>query len=203
MRSTTAAGALLCTSAMLMTGTAFADPQLHDGFYMKLGGNLGWASVSESYDVGGSDMSISGFQVGEDFLFGGSVIPGLAIGGGLIGGHAPSPSADFGGTSVELDGTLHFIDLTAFVDYYIAADGGFHLTGFLGYAFLDFTRSGGASSGNDPGGPAFGFGAGYDFWVGNEWSIGPYARFMYGALSAEGYKDSYISPVIGAEFVLN
>jgi hypothetical protein len=39
-------------------------------------------------------------------------------------------------------------------------------------------------------------GAGYDFWVGDEWSIGPMLRFDYGAFTLETGGEGVSYPTI-------
>jgi hypothetical protein len=67
----------------------------------------------------------------------------------------------------------------AAVNYYFDPTAGGYVQGLLGFAALDAVSSDGSSGGNDPTGPVFGIGGGYDFWVADEWGIGPNLRLMY------------------------
>ena len=53
----------------------------HDGFYMHVGAGLGYYSLSSSGGL--IDEELSGLTKSFSFLIGGSVIPGLAVGGGF------------------------------------------------------------------------------------------------------------------------
>jgi hypothetical protein len=43
-------------------------------------------------------------------------------------------------------------------------------------------------------------GVGYDFWVGNEWSIGPMFRIAYAPMSIEETSVNAIAPALLATF---
>ena len=175
----------------------------HDGFFFRIGLNFGVGSLSNDVTSFGEE-SISGFALGNDFLFGGTPVPGLVIGGGLMSTYGPKPKYELAGVERELDGTLYMFGLAGFVQYYIDPHEGFHIQAFAGYGALDFVTDAGQSGGNDPHGPFFGGGLGYDFWVGDQWSIGPFGRVLYGTMSAEGSDSvSYLYPSIGAAFTLH
>jgi hypothetical protein len=53
---------------------------------------------------------------------------------------------------------------------------------------------------NGPGGPIFGAGVGYDFWVADEWSIGVMGRFAYAPLKENDVTYRTIDPAILATF---
>ena len=175
----------------------------HDGFFFRIGVNFGLGSLSSDSTTFG-DESISGFTSGTDFLFGGTPVPGLVIGGGLVSTIAPGPKYELRDQEIELDGTLYMFGLMGFVNYYIDPHEGFHLQAFAGYGALDFVTDAGQSGGNDPHGPFFGGGLGYDFWISDQWSIGPFARVLYGTMSSEGADSvSYLYPSIGVAFTLH
>ena len=77
--------------------------------------------------------------------------------------------------------------LGPFVDYYPDETGGFHLQGFVGYAQVAFeTQSAGRSKeSQQPDGLALAGAAGYDFWVGDQWSLGLLFRVLYAPLSVD------------------
>src|SRR6188474_2336923 len=71
----------------------------HDGFYLRLGGGLGYVADSvESEDlpfVGGTiEASLTGGAFATDVALGGAVAPGLIIGGGWFAETMPSPSGN-------------------------------------------------------------------------------------------------------------
>jgi len=205
-----------CAAAMVFAaGSAKADPRTHDGFFLRLGLNLGPAFVTESYEVngqsGGEDLKISGFSTGFDVLLGGTPVPGLVIGGGLLGVATSNPTLKQGDVEVEADGTMLLAGAAAFVNYHFDPTQGFNLQGLVGYGALDYVDSDGGSGGNDPTGILFGIGAGYDFWISDEWSIGPFGRVLMGSLSSEasagGFtaeaSEFYLYPNLGVAFTLH
>ncbi|HTA93659.1 MAG TPA: hypothetical protein VK745_28970 [Polyangiaceae bacterium] len=195
---------------MVIAGTASADPHTHDGFYFR--GATGFGYVSSSYSVSGSALTapsatLGGVGIGFDAWFGGSPIPGLAIGGGLTGYDVPSPSAKSGGVSQSFDGHLTLSVVALFGDYYFDPTKGLHLEALVGYGVLSAQASDGTTSTNDPTGLALGVGFGNDWWVSDEWSIGVLGRFIYAPLSysADGVTQKYstITPALMATFTYN
>jgi hypothetical protein len=198
--STTVKGALFAATLaapILVAGGAKAEPRTHDGFYMQLDTGLGYLSSSVSVDgaTSGQDVSFSGVAVPFEALFGGTVGP-VVIGGGLLVDYTLSSSQSVGGVSSNLSGTtLWLIAAEAFADIYPDPHGGFHVRPFLGYASLTATCDN--CNGNSPGGPIFGAGVGYDFWVGDEWSIGVLGRFAYAPLS---YSVTVLNTTVSANY---
>lgn len=192
-----------------------ADPEAggahtHDGFYFRMGLNFGPIIMKENLEGGGAtgpDIKYSGLHSGFDLMFGGTPAPGLAIGGGLIAGWTSDPKVELGGQSATAKGTLVFSGIALFGDYYLDPHKGLHILGLLGFSSVDFIPDEGSNSGKNPSGIMFGAGVGYDFWIGNEWSVGPVGRVIYSSMSAEenGVKDkvSYLYPSIGVAFTLH
>lgn len=199
-----AAGAALVVSAW--SGTALAQDggeRTHDGFFLRLGLDFGPLILNEEGE-GLGEADYSGLHVGSDLLLGGTPVDGLVIGGFLTAARTSDPTVKAGGGEATLDGTLIFAGIGAFVSYYLDPQQGFHLQGRFGFAALDFITDDGRSGGNDPTGIMLGLGAGYDFWIGSEWSVGPFARVLYAPLSSESggvtVDYTYIFPSIGAAF---
>jgi outer membrane autotransporter protein len=200
-----------CAAAMVFAaGSAKADPQTHDGFFLRLGLNLGPSFTTAQVEAGGQEgpeQKLSGFTTGFDLLLGGSPMPGLVIGGGLLGATTSDPKIEVGDFEGEGDGTLIFGAAAAFANYYFDPQQGLHIQGLVGFAFLDSVSSEGQSGGNDPTGIGLGLGVGYDFWISDEWSIGPFGRILYGSLGAsEGplsVSYTYLYPNVGVAFTLH
>jgi hypothetical protein len=189
-----AAVAMVC-----MAGTAKADPKTHDGFYLQLDVGLGYLSTSvEAPAPLNTEITYSGVTIPSALLLGGTVGP-VVIGGGFFGDYAPSPSVEVGGQSGDVDASLTLIGVGIFADFYPDPHGGLHFQPFIGYAALEATRDG-DSSGSDPTGPVFAIGAGYDWWVADEWSIGVMGRFAYAPLSYEDVSFNTIAPAVLATF---
>ncbi|MCC6900620.1 MAG: autotransporter domain-containing protein [Polyangiaceae bacterium] len=176
----------------------------HDGFFFRIGLNGG--PLMLSWDAP-SDPKWSGFQSGFDLLIGGSPVDGLAIGGALIANRTTDPTYEVGGAESTWKGSMLFAGLALFADWYLNPHEGLHFQGLVGFAAVDFVSDSGQSGGNDPTGTMFGLGAGYDFWISNQWSIGPFGRVIYSSVSAEAggatAKYSYLYPSIGVAFTLH
>ncbi len=176
-------GATLCGAAF-MAEDAKADPMTHDGFYLHLDVGLGYLSTSGE-PLPGFEEKVGGLSVPSSLLLGGTVGP-VVIGGGFLWHYLPSPTYSLNGTDADssLDISMNGFGIGMFADIYPDPKSGLHFLPFVGYGGLNLTVEGN-DSGNDPLGLLLALGAGYEFWVGNEWSIGPMLRFDYGAFSIE------------------
>lgn len=191
--SLTAAGVVLGTPAL-----AQAAPRTHDGFYLQLDIGLGYLSTSA--EAGGSTIKYSGVTVPSALWLGGTVGT-LVIGGGFFTDYAPSPSASLnGGNSIELtDVSMYLIGLGIFADYYLDAHGGLHFQPFLGWGGLETSYQGNAG-GSDPTGLVLAIGGGYDWWLGEQWSVGVLGRIAYAPLKLNEVSYSTIAPALLATF---
>jgi hypothetical protein len=187
-----------CAAAMVFAaGSAKADPQTHDGFYLQLDVGLGYLSTTA--EVLNTEITYSGVTIPSALLIGGTVGP-VVIGGGFFGDYAPSPSAEVGGTSMELeDVSLTLIGIGVFADFYPDPHGGLHFQPFVGWGGLT-ASSEGRDSGSDPTGLVLAIGAGYDWWVADEWSIGVMGRFAYAPLKLDDVSYNTIAPAVLATF---
>ena len=186
-------GAALCAGVGLSSEARAAD-MTHDGFYLQLNTGLGYLSASDEFD-----SSLSGVTIPGSLLIGGTVGP-VAIGGGFFGDYAPSPSASINGEDVELeDVTMTLIGIGVFADIYPNPREGLHFQPFVGWGGLERSYKG-DSGGSDPTGLVLALGVGYDFWVGDEWSIGPMFRMAYAPLSIEETSVDAIAPALLATF---
>jgi opacity protein-like surface antigen len=165
----------------------------HDGFYFRIGPNFGpliGTAKIEAAGLSGGESDYSGFTYGGDLMFGGTPAPGLVS-----------------GAEGTADGTLIMAATALFANYYLDPTQGLFFQGLAGFAVVDFVTAGGQSSGDDPTGFVFGAGAGYDFWIGDEWSVGPLARVVYAPTSSESggvtSKFNYLFPSIGVGFTLH
>jgi hypothetical protein len=166
----------------------------HDGFYMHAGAGLGYYSLSSSGGV--YDEELSGLTKSFAFLIGGSVIPGLAVGGGFTLDHASSPTYTIDGQELELaDVSQMLLSIGPFVDFYPDPQGGLHFQGMVGWGGVE-TSSSGNVGGSDPTGVVFTLGGGYNFFFADEWSVGALARLSYASLSLNDTSYSALSPAL-------
>jgi hypothetical protein len=120
-------------------------------------------------------------------LLGGTVGP-VVIGGGFLYDMVNSPSYEVNGQDGnpgDVDISLYLIGIGPFVDVYPDPTSGLHFLGFFGWGGLEASVEGNVG-GSDPTGLVAVIGAGYDFWIADEWSVGPLARFTYAPLSLNG-----------------
>lgn len=172
-----------------LASTAAAEPHEHDGFYLGVTGGLGY--YSSSADQG----SFSGLTLPSmSLMMGGTIIPGLAVGGGFFVDYSSGATVEQAGQSVDIPGAQMVIGLGAFADYYLdARKGGLHFQGFLGWGGLEETEGAG---GSDPTGLTIFAGAGYDMFITDELSVGGLARLVYGSHSLGDQSFTTIAPAV-------
>lgn len=176
-------GALVAVSVLLVPASALASkPETHDGFYFRAGMGAGYLSNSVSFDPDPAqgDVSQAGAGVAGMLLLGGTVADGLVLGGGNMGAHFFKPTVTTGNVDSDPEGDFAVNIVGPFVSWYPDPKQGLHGLLMLGFAT--------AADGNDAtSGAATGFGlglgVGYDFWIGEEWSLGVLGRFQYQSLS--------------------
>jgi hypothetical protein len=147
----------------------------HDGFYLRM--SLGGGSITaegDRFDSAGvrSDYQFKGNAISADLLIGGSPLPGFVIGGAYLTNYAARERTE---ESEGGDAGMSFGMIGPFIDVYPNPHGGFHLGGMLGpaatVAYDDRYEE--QTS-------AVGFGGalwlGYDFWIGEQWSLGGVLR---------------------------
>ena len=197
-KSTILAAALTACGVLAIAGEAAAEPRTHDGFQFR--GTVGPGYLSTSASQGGADETIKGVSGAFDAYFGGTPVTGLVIGGTFGWATAFGPSISLNGQSFTGSGStsLSLLTVGPYVNYYLDPADGLYFLGMIGYGVESYTQNG--ASGNSPGGPAFALGAGYDFWVANEWSLGVLGKFTYGSLSLNSVTYSTISPAIMFSF---
>ncbi len=204
-------GAFIGLGVSAIAGVASAEPMTHDGFYFRGAAGLGYlkSSVSVSGPSLASETGISygGLAIGFDAWFGGSPVPGLAIGGGITTYDVPSYTVKSDGFSETGAGHLTLSVVAAFGDYYFNPNQGLHAEALLGFGVLGAQDNSGNVSDVTPAGLALGVGFGNDWWVSDEWSIGVLGRFIYAPLSYSSggvtEKFSTITPALMATFTYN
>jgi hypothetical protein len=183
---------------------------IHDGFYLSFGLGLGLASGSAEPSDGvlaGETLEVSGLGVLTQLAIGGTVAPGLVIGGGLYGASIPSPeySAEVGGVSFDDEGEASAVSqIGPFVAYYFSPGSGGHLFGAPVFSVVTGGEAKEYSSEiPETSGTGFGLvlGGGYEFWVGEQWSIGVIGRLQYVSADMEddeGDETEFSGTVFGA-----
>jgi hypothetical protein len=180
-------GLLGLAASLFVSSQAAAQsaPHEHDGLYARLGAGVPFAFGSAKYDAGGPEADISGVGFATELALGGTLAPGLVLGGGLYQMILPSPKYEVDGEETTL-GAHHAGTLGPFVDYYFDPNQGFHAQAALLLSFLVIDEKDGGSEGASGGGFGAMLGAGYEFWIGDQWSVGPLFRFTYGRVTVKG-----------------
>lgn len=168
----------------------------HDGFFLRFG--IGYSYLSSKIEVTepsgtGVEGSIKGSGVGIGLaMIGGTVAPGFVLGGALLGHGYSEPEMelkDAAGNTQEIDTsdeTLTFSVIGLFAQYYFDPKDGGYLQALIGFGQLDDDDDDDENDSDErPSGAVFGIGGGYDFWVGEQWSLGPELRLMYAPLKYE------------------
>lgn len=162
----------------------------HDGFFLRFG--IGYSYLSTKVKVTEPDTGVEGTLKGSGVgiglaMIGGTVAPGFVLGGALLGHGYSEPDYELNGTDIDMtDRTVTFSVIGLFAQYYFDAKSGGYLQALIGFGQLDDDDSDNNDESTErPQGAVFGIGGGYDFWVGEQWSIGPELRLMYAPLKYE------------------
>ena len=160
---------------------------LHDGFFLRMG--LGAATMSTTTEntlgTAGGDGTLRGGGSVVELLIGGTPLPGFVLGGALIGHSFPRPSYELDGKKSTLDNSaLSFTALGMFGQLYFDPKSGGYVQALAAFASESFrwSAAGETKETDELGGLAVGLGGGWDFWVGNQWSLGPELRFVYASV---------------------
>ncbi|MFO0571749.1 MAG: hypothetical protein U0263_39355 [Polyangiaceae bacterium] len=174
-----------------------AGGHTHDGFYLRLGIGVGSYSGESKPDGGGYTIDVSGVGPSVEIALGGTVAPGVVIGGGIYGSTIPTPKYEYQNLS-EDGGQAVGSMLGPFVDWYFDPHGGFHAQAALGYTAISAAK-GDNYPGEDSSGGGTGVmaGVGYEAWVGEEWGVGGLARVHYFSGEVEGDDSGNKSDVSG------
>jgi hypothetical protein len=135
------------------------------------------------------DGSLAGGGLSIEFALGGTIAPGLILGGGfwvLGAGNPGMRHLEVGGASrPDLSPKSASAGLLGpFVDYYVDPKSGLHFQGALGIGSVNvdsFNDSNGRHvvDKKSAGGLGFMFGGGYEWWVADQWSLGGILRMVY------------------------
>lgn len=156
----------------------------HDGFYLRLGIGAAYGTVNSKGTLLSSDAEVTykGAGPAYELLIGGTLKgTGLVIGGGFVGQDINDPKMTFdvggvtsGSDTLTQNGTLGVVVLGPFVDWFFNETGGAHVGAMLGLGGVGLKGDDDQMST----GGGVGLWGGYDFWVGDQWSIGPEVRYV-------------------------
>lgn len=164
----------------------------HDGFYLRFGLGGGSMKTKLSYDNDVADASASGGAVGGHLMLGGTVAKGFVIGAAMGGITVVEPKFEQDGYQGTAENTtLNLSHLGLLLDWFPDEHGGFHVGGSLGIYTMKVEADNGPSSDAAGGGGGQLF-VGYDFWVGDDWSLGGLLALTHAntELDAKGFKQT-------------
>jgi hypothetical protein len=192
------AGVAGIAGVLCVSGQAQAAPRTHDGFYLQLNAGLGYMTASAEQN--GVKEKMYGATLPSSLLLGGTIGP-VVIGGGFFGDYAFSPGYSVNGQAANQNAsvTMTLIGIGAFADIYPDVQKGLHFQPFVGWGGLERSVNGN-SSGSDPTGLVLALGGGYDFFVSDNWSIGPMVRLAYAPLKYEEVGVGVFAPSLLATF---
>lgn len=153
--------------------------RLHDGFYLRMSLGFGAGSSTQNYST--TEVKYSGAAMMFDLMIGGSPLPGFVLGGALVGHRILNPNIKINGGDFGTAGDNESLDLSTlglFTAIYPDPKSGFNIHALVGYSTISFQTENTRSTQNPVGLSVMG-GVGYDFWVGDQWSLGPDLRFAY------------------------
>jgi hypothetical protein len=203
MRGAIFGGGLAAALVLASATPAAADPFYHDGFQFRGTIGPGYINDSASFNDGSASATISGAGASIELYFGGAPVRGLGltIGGFLAGSSAIGPSFSQGGVTVNTSNSVSLGVGTVgpYVDFYPNPGSGFHVLGTLAFAQLQASNDDSNTKVTENG-FSIGAGAGYDFWVLGDLSIGVLARVTF--VNAKGTSlgitetDNLIAPAL-------
>lgn len=155
-------------------------PRFHDSFYARFAAGPGLFHADASTSP--ANRTFSGGTAHVELSIGGTVAKGVIIGGTYLRSMIFGLSAkDENGPPPTLnDVTFTLSAGTVFADVYPNPARGLHFFGGLGYGTLLTGRDGGYDM---PSGTVFTAGAGYEWFLADQWSVGVLARATYGSFS--------------------
>lgn len=171
-----------------LASSAHAQERTHDGFMLRFTAGAGYGTASEEVGAAGgglfSKWTLSGGGILISADVGGSPIENLVLHGRFGAMVISRPTVEFEGAGASFDGMLRddessltFVLLGPAVTYYIMP-ANVYLTGAFGLGIVGVRLDEDSSGSTDPGWQ-LNFDAGWEFWVGPSWAMGPALRFFY------------------------
>lgn len=178
----------------------------HDGFYLRLGLGFDYLAfdVVQRNQLSNVSATAHGGGLALDIAIGGAVAPGLVLAGVFLTSGALTPrstNARGGNVVATTDHPFEFgqsslVGIGLLADWYIDPKSGWHVLGALsiaGFAMEDSSsrhteilpdgtqQSVPDVKNHSSAGGSFTFGGGYEWWIADQWSLGPILRFTYAA----------------------
>lgn len=179
------------------------DDFFHDGLYLRFGLGVGGLTANPVVDGDTQDgFNTRGGGLAAELMLGGSVAPGVFLGGAFFYQQAYDPEYTNNGVDYQptSDKSLNFAFLGPFIDWYPNPRRGFHVGAFAGLARLTITNPAGDTTSYSPVGGAFGGMIGHDFWVAPGFSLGLSFHLAVGEVSGTPDGQGQTDPNVGTSF---
>jgi hypothetical protein len=166
------------------------DPSVrkHDGFFLRLGLGLGFGAVNADTNDSDVELSMRGAATAPELLLGGTPAEGLVIGSGFIVSSIANPAIELTGREPgDGDSEFALVTFPIFANYYFDPHEGLHVQGLIGFGAGEASVGGARSA--DLSGLVIGLGLGWEWWVGEQWSIGAMARISYASVQYDQPED--------------
>ncbi len=180
----------------------------HDGFFARMSLGLGYGSLKVTERLTGENeqkAKFSGPALMVDVMMAGTLAPGFVLGGAVMIHSMSEPTFEYNDDEVEAEDVVVGVSgLGIFAAFYPDPTNGLNLHALLGYGGRTIEIDGEDYSDDQPSGPMLAAGVGYDFWISEQWSLGPSLRVTYAHMSMEetqdgmtnNWTDSFISPTL-------
>jgi hypothetical protein len=150
----------------------------HDGFFLRFGLGVGALAANVSARFLDAELGIRGGVFSPEILLGGTPVEGLVFGSGIVIAGVGKPRLSGDATAALGEVTEYsLVTVPVFLNYYFDATRGLHVQGYVGVAGA--TAQTGMAIPVEASGFTVAAGAGYEFWIANQWSLGGFARFAY------------------------
>jgi hypothetical protein len=190
---------LAAISVLADPRTACANPfgyHEHNGFYLRMSGGVGALTVARSTERDGSQGSLAyagdsstvgGTSIFAELSVGGTPFRRVVVAGTLLGNNLPAAGLELAsGSRLDLGSPLWFAFVGPTVDIFPVPSAGFHVGAGAGWTVATagvaqdrvFDTIGG-------GGAGVTLSLGYDFWVGDDWSLGVIGRGVIARIRGE------------------
>jgi hypothetical protein len=146
----------------------------HDGGYLRVGFNLGF--ISDSARQGAVKAESSGFGGFLDAAFGGSLSESLVVGAALHSLGAFSATTELDGQNLDRQHSTFVQVVGVLLDYYPDPRRGLHIGMTVGSGSADIVVNADEETSS---GVGLAMRLGYDFWVGEQWSVGPALGLLF------------------------
>lgn len=177
------------TVSFTLCGSAHAEANVHDGFFLRLAPGIGWNETSNN------SLTLSGASGFFNVAIGGAVSQDLILHLDVSAVSTSDPKVSGGGSYTNSSTSLVGLGAT----YYLPSN--FYLTGAFGMAKSKNT-SGGIEGSTDSG-LGVNLMVGKEWWVSDDWGIGIAGQFLYTSCPDKqtgGYKPDVKSTSIGLLF---